>query len=157
MWENVSHDQKFAKVIHWPFGLSLLFKTHKMSSLSWRNPYILIEAGRMKKGTWGRMWLGKGNSCEACNLSMVNQQSEHTETLMRGFNSGFNCTAADADVIWQLNHTEISLCGALREWAAVSLTLWRVIWEKDKIIFLQVWHQNQREVAVKQPRCIHNI
>lgn len=30
--------------------------------------------------------------------------------------------------------------------------IWRVIWEKENVLFLQVWHQILREPAVKQPR-----
>ena len=52
------------------------------------------------------MWLGRGNSFDAYDLSLVNQQSERTETLMRGFNTGIGTAAAVADVIWQLNQLQ---------------------------------------------------
>ena len=62
-----------------------------------------------------------------CNLNLVNQQSGHTETLMRGFNITFSTTATDADVIWQLNqlweeHAQ-DLCAALTERTAEPLGL----------------------------------
>lgn len=40
-----------------------------------------------------------GNGFDPCNLNLVNQQSECSETLMSGFNRGFSTTAAGADVI----------------------------------------------------------
>jgi len=42
----------------------------------------------------------RGNSFDACNLNLVNLQSERAETLMRGFNTGVSSTtAAGADVL----------------------------------------------------------
>ena len=85
------------------------------------------------------MWLGSGNSFDACNLNLVNQQSERTETLMRGFNTGFSTTAADADVIWQLNERQeekhsLGLFSALTEWAAEALRF-EGLFEKKKILY----------------------
>lgn len=103
-----------------------------------KKPLKLERQERIKKGIWGRMWLGRGNSFDACNLNLVNQQSEHSETLMRGFNTGFSTTAADADVIWQLNQPReehlLGLCSALMEWAAESLWF-EGLFEKTKILY----------------------
>lgn len=101
----------------------------------------------MKRGIWGRMWLGRGNSFDACNRNLVNQQSECAETLMRG--------SADADVIWQLNQLRELACGVLMEWAVDSLWF-EGLFEKKNVLFLQVWHQILREPAVKQPRRNYN-
>lgn len=76
-----------------------------------KKPLKLERQDRIKKGIRGRMWPGRGNSFDACDLSLVNQQSERTETLMRGFNTGIGTAAADADVIWQLNQLQEHLPG----------------------------------------------
>lgn len=76
-----------------------------------KKPLKLERQDRIKKGIRGRMWPRRGNSFDACDLSLVNQQSERTETLMRGFNTGIGTAAADADVIWQLNQLQEHLLG----------------------------------------------